>query len=59
MKVSRAHLSRVEEGRITEQDLLFDGVEPAVCSIAPEIGIDTSRTVVSVGAQVLWSRNLK
>lgn len=32
--MSKAHLSKVQERRITEEDLLFDGTEPACSSVA-------------------------
>ncbi|CAM9608394.1 unnamed protein product, partial [Sphacelaria rigidula] len=37
-QVSKAHLSKVEQERITEEQLLFDGMEPDRSSIASNMG---------------------
>lgn len=45
VQVSKAHLAKVEQERITEEQLLFDGMEPDRSSIASNMG--SSHMVVS------------
>lgn len=50
-QVSKAHLSKVEERRITEEDLLFEDMEP-VLSTSSLSGLEASRPVSSVRLSV-------